>query len=143
MSDLAEVKLRNIQEVYMDYKENFIKIIGAEYYKKFTEEIDETKYVVNPLKAEKLIDVLKYCQKLANDNDAKIEYCVTKSKKQPAELSIRFESDLVFGDGENNLQDFISALDSCDGININGTGLSDGSFLISFFVDNLYILKHK
>lgn len=127
----------------MDYKEKFIKIIGTEYYKKFTEEIDETKYVINPLKAEKLIDVLNYCQKLANDNNAKIEYCVTKIKNQPAELSVRFENDLVFGDGENNLQDFISTLSLCDGININGTGLSDGSFLISFFVDNLYSLKHK
>lgn len=127
----------------MDYKEKFIKIIGAEYYKKFTEEIDETKYVINPLKAEKLIDVLSYCQKLANDNNAKIEYCVTKIKNQPAELSVRFENDLVFGDGENNLQDFISTLSLCDGININGTGLSDGSFLISFFVDNFYTIKHK
>lgn len=127
----------------MDYKEKFIKIIGTEYYKKFTEEIDEAKYVINPLKAEKLIDVLNYCQKLANDNNAKIEYCVTKIKNQPAELSVRFENDLVFGDGENNLQDFISTLSLCDGININGTGLSDGSFLISFFVDNLYSLKHK
>ena len=125
----------------MDYKEKFIKIIGVEYYKKFTDEIDETKCVINPAKAEKLIGVLNYCKRLANDNNAKIEYCVTKKRNQPAELSIRFVDDLVFGSGENNLQEFISALGLCDGININGTGLPDGSFLISFFVDNLYIPK--
>lgn len=127
----------------MDYKEHFIKIIGTEYYKKFTEEIDETQYVINPVKAEKLISVLNYCKNLANNNSAKIEYCVTKKKNQPAEVSIRFEDDLAFSNGKNNLQEFISTLGLCDGININGTGLPDGSFLISFFVENLYVQRHK
>lgn len=119
----------------------FIKIIGKAYYNNFAEEIDVSKYNLDASKAKKLIALLDYCKKLANDNDAKIEYCVTKKQNQPAELSIRFENDLIFGTGENDLEEFIKALNLCDGININGTGLPDGSFLISFFIENLYTPK--
>lgn len=126
----------------MDSQEQFIKKIAEVYYKTFGEDkIDEKSFKLDPEKARKAVEVFDYCERLANKNNGSIEYCVTKKNGLPAEVSLRLVNDLVIGDERNDLDEFTHILTLCDGINISGTGLEDGSFLISFFIENLYIKK--
>ena len=124
----------------MNYKEEFIKIIGKKYLERNNQITD--KYVLNKEKSRKLLELIDLCEMLAEKNKGSVEYIVTDKIDQPAEIQLRFVGDLVFGEETNSLDDLSNIIDLCDGINIGGTGLEDGSFLISFFIENLYI-KNK
>jgi len=124
----------------MDYKEEFIKMLGEIYLENYDDQIDGS-YQLNDPKVMQFLEIYNYCKMLAEQNGTRIERVITKKKSQPAEIEIRFTDDLVFDSNENTLCDFIDALKKCDGVNINGTGLEDGSFCISFFVTDFYIKK--
>lgn len=127
----------------MDKQEAFVKRIGEAYYKAFgKDEIDENKFKLDPEKTRKAAEVFDYCEHFAKRNGGTVECCVTKKKNQPAEVALRFVDDLIIGDEPNSLEEFTHILTLCDGINISGTGLEDGSFLISFFIENLYVPKN-
>ena len=127
----------------MDKQEEFVKRIGEAYYKAFgNDEIDESKFNLDPEKSLKAAEVFAYCENLAQKHGGTVECCVTKKRSQPAELALRFVDDLIIGDEPDSLEEFTRILTLCDGINISGTGLEDGSFLISFFIKDLYIPKN-
>ena len=58
-------------------------------------------------------------------------------------IGIRFKGEITFGDGSAPMEAFKNAIDLCDGFDIFGTGLDDGSFEITFYVNNLNIPKKK
>ena len=123
----------------MDYKAEFIKILGKNYLNlnnKITKE-----YSLNEKKAYKMLKLTNFCEALVSRNGGSFECIVTDKIDQPAEIQLRFVNDLVFGEETNSIEELSNALELCDGINIGGTGLEDGSFLISFFIENLYVKK--
>lgn len=124
----------------MDYKEELIKTLGRMNLER-NDTISEDEYKLDDIKAAHMIKLVNYCERLTAKNGGSIENIVTKRISLPAEIQMRFPSDLIFGDGKNSVEELTSILELCDGINIGGTGLEDGSFLISFFIENLYVKK--
>lgn len=126
----------HIKEVSMDYEEKLIKALGKIYLEAKSKMSKE--YKVNDANMEKFVKMSELSKALADKNNGVIEYVYLEESSQPAEIQIRFTNDLVFGDGKNNFDELIAILDLSDGMNISGTGLEDGSFLISFFVEKVY-----
>lgn len=120
----------------MDYEEKLIKALGKIYLEAKSKMSKE--YKVNDANMEKFVKMSELSKALADKNNGVIEYVYLEESSQPAEIQIRFTNDLVFGDGKNNFDELIAILDLSDGMNISGTGLEDGSFLISFFVEKVY-----
>ncbi len=118
-------------------EEEFNELLGEAYLEHLAKR-REGNYIVDPEKASVVIQVLDYCQTLADKNEGAIEYSVVREGEEFVEIALRFANDLIIGDEKNNMKSFISTLSQCKAININGTGLEDGSFLISFFIDNPY-----
>ena len=124
----------------MDYKEELIKTLGRVNMQR-DDVITEENYKLDDIKAARFIKIVNYCESLTAKNGGSIENIVTKKKSLPAEVQMRFPTDLVFGEGINSVEELSSILELCDGMTVGGTGLEDGSFLVSFFIDNLYVEK--
>ena len=119
------------------WKEEYFKEIGKINLER-DDEINDTEYELDEKNSKKFLEVKRYCETLVEQNNGTIENIITRKKNLPAEIQLRFMSDLIIGDDTNSAEEFTNILSLCDAINIGGTGLEDGSFLISFFIKNLY-----
>lgn len=104
--------------------------------------VDDDKYALCEPNALRFFKLLDYCETLAAKNNGVINNILTQSVSLPAEIQLRFSGNLIFGGEENDLRELSDVLRICDGINISGTGLESGTFLVSFFVTDLYVPKN-
>lgn len=125
----------------MKKKKHTIEELCKLYFEIVGDKIDESKYDINANKIDSFLEVYDYCSKIAKRKNGKVERVVTKRKNLPAQIMLRFVDDLIVGESKEEYNEFVDILTKCDAINISGTGLEDGSFLISFFIDDLYVHK--
>lgn len=121
-------------------EEELVKVLGREYLY-YCGEKSHSSYILNEDKLIKFSNIIKYCEELVSTNNAKIELCIQEPKNETGVVSMRFYDDFILQDEGNSLKEFVNILQLCDAVNINGTGVEDGSFIIDFFVDNLYEQK--
>ena len=107
------------------------------------EQISNDDYAVNPEQMRKFNEVLEYAEALAKDNNGTIEYRNTIPRDTIGAIAIRFVGELTFGEDSTSMKNFTKALDLCDGFNIEGTGLEDGSFIVTFYVSDVHVKKTK
>ncbi len=119
-------------------EEEFCKLVGRAYFEKCRDGDDGKEYVVDSEKAKNVLRILDYCDAFAKRNGGKIECLVIKKRDEPVAIEMRFVDDLTIGDEENAKDEFLSVLANCKALTLSGTGLEDGSFLMSLFMDNPY-----
>lgn len=107
------------------------------------EQISNDDYAVNPEQIRKFNEVSEYAEALAKDNNGTIEYRNTIPRDTIGAIAIRFVGELTFGEDSTSMKNFTKALDLCDGFNIEGTGLEDGSFIVTFYVSDVHVKKTK
>ena len=107
------------------------------------EQISNDDYAVNPEQMRKFNEVSEYAEALAKDNNGTIEYRNTIPRDTIGAIAIRFVGELTFGEDSTSMKNFTKALDLCDGFNIEGTGLEDGSFIVTFYVSDVHVKKTK
>lgn len=107
------------------------------------EQISNDDYTVNPEQMRKFNEVSEYAEALAKDNNGTIEYRNTIPRDTIGAIAIRFVGELTFGEDSTSMKNFTKALDLCDGFNIEGTGLEDGSFIVTFYVSDVHVKKTK
>lgn len=107
------------------------------------EQISNDDYAVNPEQMRKFNEVSEYAEALAKDNNGTIEYRNTIPRDTVGAIAIRFVGELTFGEDSTSMKNFTKALDLCDGFNIEGTGLEDGSFIVTFYVSDVHVKKTK
>lgn len=107
------------------------------------EQISNDDYAVNPEQMRKFNEVSEYAEALAKDNNGTIEYRNTIPRDTIGSIAIRFVGELTFGEDSTSMKNFTKALDLCDGFNIEGTGLEDGSFIVTFYVSDVHVKKTK
>lgn len=107
------------------------------------EQISNDDYAANPEQMRKFNEVSKYAEALAKDNNGTIEYRNTIPRDTIGAIAIRFVGELTFGEDSTSMKNFTKALDLCDGFNIEGTGLEDGSFIVTFYVSDVHVKKTK
>lgn len=107
------------------------------------EQISNDDYAVNPEQMRKFNEVSEYAEALAKDNNGTIEYRNTIPRDTIGAIAIRFVGELTFGEDSTSMKNFTKALDLCDGFNIEGTGLEDGSFIVTFYVSDVHVKKPK
>lgn len=107
------------------------------------EQISNDDYAVNPEQMRKFNEVSEYAEALAKDNNGTIEYRNTIPRDTIGAIAIRFVGELTFGEDSTSMENFTKALDLCDGFNIEGTGLEDGSFIVTFYVSDVHVKKTK
>lgn len=118
------------------------KDIGREILKA-REQISNDDYTVNPEQMRKFNDVSAYAKALAAGHNGTVEYCNTTPRDTIGAIAIRFVGELTFGESSTSMENFTKALDLCDGFNIEGTGLEDGSFIVTFYVSDVHVKKSK
>ena len=107
------------------------------------EQISNDDYAVNPEQMRKFNEVSEYADALAKDNNGTIEYRNTIPRDTIGAIAIRFVGELTFGEDSTSMKNFTKALDLCDGFNIEGTGLEDGSFIVTCYVADVHVKKTK
>lgn len=107
------------------------------------EQISNDDYAVNPEQMRKFNEVSEYAEALAKDNNGTIEYRNIIPRDTIGAIAIRFVGELTFGEDSTSMKNFTKALDLCDGFNIEGTGLEDGSFIVTFYVSDVHVKKTK
>ena len=107
------------------------------------EQISNDDYAANPEQMRKFNEVSEYAEALAKDNNGTIEYRNTIPRDTIGAIAIRFVGELTFGEDSTSMKNFTKALDLCDGFNIEGTGLEDGSFIVTFYVSDVHVKKTK
>ena len=107
------------------------------------EQISNDDYAVNHEQMRKFNEVSEYAEALAKDNNGTIEYRNTIPRDTIGAIAIRFVGELTFGEDSTSMKNFTKALDLCDGFNIEGTGLEDGSFIVTFYVSDVHVKKTK
>lgn len=101
-------------------------------------------FILNEENNAKMQKIIAYSEGVINEeNGGIIEYCITSPRHKQGEIAVRFTNDFILGMNPEEIEEFSNIVKLCDGINIRGTGLEDGSFLMSFFVENLYTQKDK
>lgn len=118
------------------------KSIGREMLKA-REQISNDDYVVNHEQMQKFVEVSKYAEALAKDNGGTIEYRNTIPRDTIGAIAIRFVGEITFGETSASMENFTQALELCDGFNLEGTGLEDGSFIVTFYVSDVHVKKTK
>ena len=99
-------------------------------------------YQVNRAQMVKFASVVDYAQRLAEQFGGEVTRVNYKPSCEIGAVAVRFDGgDLIIGEDEVSLKDLISALTNCDGMSIEGTGLEDGSFIITFYVNDIHIHK--
>lgn len=127
----------------MTEKENDLcKDIGREILKA-REQISNDDYEINPEQMRKFEEVSEYAKTLAADHNGTVEYINTTPRDTIGAIAIRFIGELTFGESSTSMENFTKALDLCDGFNIEGTGLEDGSFIVTFYVSDVHVKKSK
>ena len=104
---------------------------------------DSSGYVFNDDKCEKMNDIIAYCQKLEQDYGCKIIRCMVDPKQEHGYVQVLFQGEFAVGGEDGSLEEFISTMKMCDGVNITTNPASDEMFQITFFVENLWIRKDK
>ena len=100
-------------------------------------EFERTRYLeVNPQKQNTLNKIVSFCEDMMKKGA--IIQDVTRKEHLPSEICIRFLSPLTIGE-DCPIMDFSEIISLCDGVVFEGTGLEDGSFEISFLVNDLYV----
>lgn len=111
-------------------------------YKKHYDALSNDAFALDEEKNQRMQKLISYCEGvISEENGGSIEYCVTTPKNRQGEITLRFVNDFILGMNTTDLPEFCEAVKLADGINIRGTGLEDGSILMSFFVDDLYVKK--
>lgn len=102
-----------------------------------------SKYDLNPDKCDKMNDIIAYCQRFESEYDCKIIRCMLEPKYEQGYIQVLFQGELVVGEKQGNLNDFIETLKLCDGINITTNPAGEDMFQITFFVENLWVPKSR
>ena len=127
----------------MTEKENDLcKDIGREILKA-REQISNDDYEINTEQMRKFEEVSEYAKALAADHNGTVEYINAIPRDTIGAIAVRFVGELTFGESSTSMENFTKALDLCDGFNIEGTGLEDGSFIVTFYVSNVHVKKSK
>ncbi len=123
--------------------ENFFKKSAQGYLKRYVA-LSNDDFVINDEKNGKMKQIVKYCEDVTKSKiGSAIEYCNVVPKNKQGEIAVRFTNDFILEFASGEIEAFANAVMLADGINVRGTGLDDGSFIISFFVDDLYVAKTK
>ena len=99
-------------------------------------------YQVNMVQMVKFASVVDYAQRLAEQFGGEVTRVNYKPSCELGAVAVRFYGgDLIIGEDGVSLKELVSALTNCDGVSIEGTGLEDGSFIITFYVNDIHIHK--
>ena len=99
-------------------------------------------YQVNMVQMVKFASVVNYAQRLAEQFGGEVTRVNRKPSCELGAVAVRFDGgDLIIGEDGVSLNELVSALTNCDGVSIEGTGLEDGSFIITFYVNDIHIHK--
>lgn len=99
-------------------------------------------YQVNVVQMVKFASVVNYAQRLAEQFGGEVTRVNRKPSCELGAVAVRFDGgDLIIGEDGVSLKELVSALTNCDGVSIEGTGLEDGSFIITFYVNDIHIHK--
>lgn len=126
----------------VDKEQELCKAIGREMIKAQNALRNED-FVFNPGQKEKLDKVIAYAKRLAEANGGTVMAISDEPKYECGGIKVRFVGEITFGDASASMSDFVEAVKLCDGFEVFGTGLDDGSFFLTFYVDNLHIPKSK
>lgn len=136
-SDSRAVAERGI----MTYSElDLCKVIGAELLRSIKDKNDDD-FIVNEENAAKFVKVEQYARDIATKKNGSVEYCNTKPSDTIGAIAIRIVGDVTFGEPITPMNEFQSAIDLCDGFLVESTGLEDASFIITFYVNDVHVLK--
>ena len=105
------------------------------------ESYNDDDFVVKPEQMLKFNMVADYAKRLAEEHNGVVAYCNTRPRDTIGAIAVRFVGELTLGESPIDMSGLIKNLDLCDGINIEGTGLDDGSFIITFYVLNVHVPK--
>ena len=101
-------------------------------------------YIINEAQWVKYFSLVKYAKKLAKENDGTIEGVILEApdaRYETVGVGVRLKGEITFGDASAPMESFREAVDLCDGFDIFGTGLDDGSFILSFYISDMAIPK--
>lgn len=100
-------------------------------------------YIPVAQNAKRFERVKQYALNLAKKNNGKLDHITERPRCEIGAIAIRFPGEISFGEGDISMDDFKHAISECDGFNIMGTGLADGSFILTFYVDRVHIHKNE
>ena len=121
-----------------EFAKDVIKAFVADYQSK-----NNGDYEFNIDKCDKMNDIIAYCQKLESEYGCKIVRYMLEPKYEQGYIQVLFSGELVLGEKESSLKDFIETLKLCDGVNITTSPAGEDLFQITFFVENLWVPKRK
>ena len=122
----------------MKNTDNNLLTLCGKYFSLGLDKINGKDFRINQKKLDRFLTLYERCSALAKLKEGKIENVVTKRRNLPAQITLRFVDDLIIGDTKEEKELFLKVYSMSDAINVGSTGLEDGSFLISFFVENFY-----
>ena len=105
------------------------------------ESYSDDAFIVAPEQMLKFNKVVEYAKMLAEEHNGVVEYCNTKPRDTIGAIAVRFSGELTLGERHSEIASLIKSLNLCDGINIEGTGLEDGSFIVTFYVLDVHVKK--
>ena len=121
-----------------EFAKNVVKAFLADYRSK-----DNNGYEFDEDKCDKMNNIIAYCQNLETEYGCKIIRCMLEPKYEQGYIQVLFSGELALGEKKSSLQEFIEALKLCDGVNITTNPAGEDFFQITFFVEHLYVKKHK
>lgn len=98
-------------------------------------------YELNGDQYDKFCYIAQYCESLSNDSVCQIIRVMTEPKYEQGYIQLLFTRELEVGNARDDLTKLIDVLRVCDGINITVSPITEESFQVTFFVDNLWIKK--
>ena len=122
----------------MEFAKDVVKAFLENYEAK-----DNNQYEFNLDKCDKMNEIIAYCQTLEKEFGCKIIRCMLEPKHTQGYVQVLFDGELSLGDKADGLAKFIDTLKLCDGINVTTNPAGDDMFQITFFVDDLWVLKQK
>lgn len=100
------------------------------------------KCVLVPENADRMNEILAYCQELAEKHNCTISQCNLDPREPANGIQLTFEGETIFSMTESiDLAQFTHILKLCDGVNI--CPLDEDSFEITFFVVGMWELPHE
>lgn len=125
-----------------DKELNLCKELGAEIVK-IRKQANDEDFITNEEQMQKFSVVEAFARKLAEDHGGTIEAYNVKPSDTIGAIAIRFIGEVTFGECMLSIQEFTNVIGLCDGLRIEGTGLDDGSFIITFYVDDIHVERPK
>lgn len=127
----------------VDKEQELCKAIGREMMKA-VDSLRNEDYDFNEEQWAKYRAVEEYAKTLAEQNGGTIEGTTShQTKWSMGAVGVRFKGEITFGEQTTSMEAFRKAIELCDGFEVFGTGLDDGSFILSFYVLNMNVPKPK